>query len=158
MNRLLTVALTVSLLVINPAFADDWHGNNGGGHGPNHGDRPPYHPGPPPYHPAPPPYHPALPPKPYYGYYPAPHKNNNNKTEWPAYLAGGVILGALLTNMFQGSRPTAYYDNSQQTPPNTSPGQGRRLFRDANGNCYERQTDGYGNELSNELPPAACNW
>ncbi|HTO57125.1 MAG TPA: hypothetical protein VMJ74_04990 [Pseudomonadales bacterium] len=150
MNRLLTVALTVSLLVINPAFADDWHGNNGGGHGPNHGYRPPYHPGPPPYHPAP--------PKPYYGYYPAPHKNNNNKTEWPAYLAGGVILGALLTNMFQGSRPTAYYDNSQPTPPSAPQAQGRRLFRDANGNCYERQTDSYGNELSNELPPSACNW
>ena len=92
----------------------------------------------------------------YYGapYYYGHHHNNNNNSDWPAYLVGGAILGSVLTNVYHNSQA------QQVAPANqviASP-QGRRLLRDLNGNCYERTTDGYGNELRTELPPSQCNW
>jgi hypothetical protein len=144
MNRFLFVALTLSMLAVNPAaYADGWHGNdNGNGHG-----RPVWHGHPPAYHPAP--Y------RPYYPYAYPQHKNNNNHTEWPAYVVGGLVLGALLTNAFPGSRPAAY---SAQSSPPINEDSGRHLLRDVDGNCYERQTDGAGNEMRTQLPASACNW
>jgi hypothetical protein len=144
MNRFISAALMLAMLATNPAaYADGWHGN--GNHDDDHGHGSWHNPG---YHPAP--------VRPYYPYYPYPqHKNNNNHTEWPAYLVGGLVLGALLTNAFPGSRPAQYADNVPSSPPGL---QGRRLFRDANGNCYERRTDSAGNELSTELPASACDW
>jgi len=144
MNRFISGALMLAMLAMNPAaYADGWHGNDDDGHGHGSWHGPGHHPGP---------------GRPYYPYpyaYPQ-HKNNDNHTEWPAYVVGGLVLGALLSNAFPGSRPTSYYGSQQSSPPPT--GQGRRLFRDANGNCYERQLDGAGNELSTELPPSACSW
>jgi len=143
MNRFISGALMLAMLAMNPAaYADGWHGNDNDDHG--HGSW--HHPG---YRPAP--------GRPYYPYYPYPqHKNNNNHTEWPAYVVGGLVLGALLTNAFPGARPTPYSDGRQSSSPPSA--EGRRLFRDANGNCYERRVDGAGNELSSELPPSACSW
>ena len=141
MNRFISAVLMLAMLAMNSAaYADGWHGNDNDDnhHGSRHG--PAYHP---------------VPGRPYYAYPYPQHKNNNNHSDWPAYVVGGLVLGALLTNAFPGSRPASYYDSAQSAPPTV---QGRRLFRDANGNCYERQTDGAGNELSNELPPSACNW
>ena len=86
----------------------------------------------------------------YYGH----HHNNNNNSDWPAYLVGGAILGSVLTNVYHNSQA------QQVAPANQviAAPQGRRLLRDLNGNCYERTTDGYGNELRTELPPSQCNW
>ncbi len=109
------------------------------------------------------PYYPA---RPYYGYrpigYPAYYgypyyygnHNNNNNSNWPAYVIGGAVLGSVLTTVYNNSQ------TQQVAPVNqvvVAP-QGRHLLRDLNGNCYERSTDGAGNELRTELPPAACNW
>ena len=143
MIRFISAALMLAMLAMNPAaYADGWHGNGNDNddhrHGSWHG--PAYHP---------------VPARPYYAYPYPQHKNNNNHAEWPAYLVGGLVLGALLANAFPGSGPTSNYSSEQSTPTTA---QGRRLFRDANGNCYERRTDGAGNELSTELPPSACNW
>jgi hypothetical protein len=104
-------------------------------------------------------------PYPYYGYrpvgYPAyygypynyGHHNNNNNSDWPAYLIGGAVLGSVLTNVYQNSQAQYAPANQVITAP-----QGRRLLRDLNGNCYERMTDANGNELRTELPPSQCNW
>jgi len=203
MSRFLFVALTFALLGVNPAaYADDWHGGHNNGpnvhvHGNPHGV-PPGHAG---YHhyavpagyvhgyypyrpyPVRPYYYPVRPyavpvGRPYYAYgYPYyQHKNNNNHSDWPAYLAGGLIIGALVTHAYDQSHPsTSYYSSastsSYSSPPSTtsysSPAstsysggsaQGRRLLRDINGNCYERQTDSAGNEMRTELPASECNW
>jgi len=139
MNRFISAALMLAMLAMNPAaYADNWHDDDH--HGSWHG--PAYHP---------------VPGRPYYAYPYPQHKNNNNHTEWPAYVVGGLVLGALLTKAFPGSRPTAYADAVPSSPP-TAVAQGRRLFRDASGACYERRTDDAGNELSTELPSGACNW
>ena len=105
---------------------------------------------------------------PYYGYhggyYPYyQHHNNNNHSDWPAYVAGGLIVGALLTNAYNKSQANSYSNGyySQQSAPTAAPVgtvQGRRLLRDINGNCYERQTDNAGNEMRTELPASECNW
>ncbi len=213
MNRLMCVALSVTLLAVNPAaFADNGprsgpahgsapgnhysgkpgprysgHGNPGYGHS-GHGNPRNYYAGHGGYvahHPAYrypaykgwygygpryvrgyAPYRPAYYPyRPYYGrggygyagypYYQ--HKNNNNHSDWPAYVAGGLIVGALLTNAYNKSHANDGYYAPQSAPVAPS-AQGRRLLRDINGNCYERQTDSAGNELRTELPPSECNW
>jgi hypothetical protein len=129
------------MLAMNPAaYADGWQGNdNGQGRGRQawQHHRPAYH---------------AVPYRPYRAYVYPQHKNNDNHSEWPVYLVGGIVLGALLTSAFPGTRPAAYQSSS--APIANDPG--RHLFRDANGNCYERQTDSSGNEMRIELPPSAC--
>ena len=35
---------------------------------------------------------------------------------------------------------------------------GRHLFRDANGNCFDKTVASDGTELLTELPPEACAW
>jgi len=112
-----------------------------------------------PYRPAYYPYRPYY-GRPAYGYAGYPyyqHHNNNNHSDWPAYVAGGLIVGALLTNAYNKSQASNGYYAPQSAPVAPS-GQGRRLLRDINGNCYERQTDSAGNELRTELPPSECNW
>jgi len=157
-----------------------WHGNTGwhgstGWHGgyrpyPGYGYyRPYYAHGYYPYRPYYYPYRPVGYPYPYYGgyyggYYPYyQHHNNDNHSDWPAYLAGGLIVGALLTNAYNQSQANVYsYPQASypQTAPATPMGsvQGRHLLRDLNGKCYERQTDANGNEMRTELPPSECNW
>src|SRR5262245_39467124 len=146
MNRFLFTALTLSLLAANPAaYADGWNGNdNDQGH--DHG-RPSWHDHRPAYRP--------VPYRPYYAYPYPQHKSNNNHTEWPVYVVGGLVLGALLANAFPGTRPTAY-SQSSSAPMSNEPG--RNLLRDVNGNCYERQIDSAGNDIRTELPSSACAW
>ena len=183
MKRLLFVALSVALLAVNPtAMADGWHGP-GYGHGAPGAYKPghhypaynygpyyahgyyPYHP----YYPARPYYYPYRPyyyhpvgnPYPYYGgYYPYyQHHNNNNHSDWPAYLAGGLIVGALAMNAYNHSQTTTHtYTQTTPAAPVGSSVQGRHLLRDLSGKCYERQTDANGNEMRTELPASECNW
>jgi len=142
-----------------------WHGNPGwhGGYRPYPGYgyyRPYYAHGYYPYRPYY--YRPVGYPYPYYGgYYGYPyyHHNNDNHSDWPAYLAGGLIVGALLTNAYNNSHATNAYAYPQTTPATPIGSvQGRHLLRDLNGKCYERQTDANGNEMRTELPPSECNW
>ncbi len=98
---------------------------------------------------------------PYYGYY------NNNDNDEAAYLVGGLVVGSLLTNAYYRSQQTPVY--TTQTVVQPAPvvvqstqvvvqGQGRRLLRDLNGDCFERTTDAAGNELRTQLPASECNW
>jgi len=125
------------------------HGYNGHGYG---GYYPPrYYP----YRP----YYAYRPYTPYYGYPYYPQHHNNNHGESAAYLVGGLVVGSLLTNAYNKSQQNAYYGQQTTQPIQVvATPQGRRLLRDLNGNCYERTTDGAGNELRTELPASACNW
>ena len=177
MKRLTLTAFAIALLTANvPASAGgDRHGGNGGhgnypnyGHGDGHGDG--YygyghgyngHGGgyyPPRYYPYRP-YYAYRPYTPYYGYPYYPQHHNNNHSDSAAYLIGGLVVGSLLTNAYNKSQQNAY-SGQQYSQPNqvVAAPQGRRLLRDLNGNCYERTTDGAGNELRTELPASACNW
>ena len=87
-----------------------------------------------------------------------------------AYLVGGLVVGSLLTNAYHNSyeqrvvRQPVYrevvYDSSPivRSTQVIRQNQGRRLFRDRNGDCFERSTSAYGEELLVELDRSACAW
>ena len=87
-----------------------------------------------------------------------------------AFLAGGLIVGSLLSNAYHNSyerravRQPVYhevvYDSSPivQSTQVIRQNEGRRLFRDRNGDCFERSTNSYGEELLVELDRGACAW
>lgn len=92
-----------------------------------------------------------------------------------AYLAGGLILGSVITHALTrpqyqervveyrtepavtGTRryETRSYDARAEAPTGAI---SRRLFRDRDGNCYERETNANGDELLIELPERDCDW
>jgi len=118
-----------------------YHGGYNGYHGGNYGHGGGYYPA---YYP-------------YYGY----HHNNNNYNNGVYYALGGLVLGSLLTNTYYQNRvaqPVYVQQTYQPAPQVVVVPQGRHFVKDLNGNCYERTTDGAGNELRTELPPANCNW
>lgn len=99
------------------------------------------------------------------------HRRHNNNDA--AYLIGGLVLGSVITHAVTNryDRPRHYnrysnrevvYVNQPQTvrtySTSTPPRQGRSLYRDLEGNCFERLDDGAGNELLQELPEGSCDW
>jgi hypothetical protein len=131
-----------------------YHGGYGGYHGGNDGYHGGYwHGGGYGY------YHPVgyYPYYPYYGY----HHNNNNYNNGIYYALGGLVLGGLLTNTYYQNHVVTqpvYVQQTYQPAAVIAVPQGRHFVKDLNGNCYERTTDGAGNEMRTELPPANCNW
>ena len=87
-----------------------------------------------------------------------------------AYLVGGLIVGSVLTNAYHNSyerrvvRQPVYrevvYDSSPivRSTRVIRSTEGRRLFRDRNGDCFERTTSANGEELLVELDRNACAW
>lgn len=97
------------------------------------------------------------------------HGRNNNRDV--LYLAGGLILGSALTHAYHNSyseprvvRQPVYrevvYDSSPivRSTRVIREAEGRRLFRDRNGDCFERTTSANGEELLVELDPSSCSW
>lgn len=88
------------------------------------------------------------------------HRHSNRG----AYLAGGIALGALLSHAYHTPRYRSTHDGYvvrevvRDRPVVVRQGSiTRRLFRDRDGNCFERQLQG-GEELLIELPASDCNW
>lgn len=96
-----------------------------------------------------------------------------------AYLIGGLVVGSLITHAITSNRNDRHYDSQQDRhtsrtyDPNKSystystggsasdAGEApvsRRLFRDAQGNCFERQTGPDNQELLIDLPAEECRW
>ncbi len=91
-----------------------------------------------------------------------------------AYLVGGLIAGSLLTHAL--TRPRDHYSYSEHrttrvvspapiyrptgynTDRTSAPSISRRLFRDRDGNCFERSQNSAGEEVLIELPAASCAW
>lgn len=86
------------------------------------------------------------------------------------FLAGGLIVGSVLTNAYHNSyerrvvRQPVYRDVVYDSSPIVRStqvirqSQGRRLFRDRNGDCFERTTSANGEELLIELDRSTCAW
>lgn len=86
------------------------------------------------------------------------------------FLAGGLIVGSVLTNAYHNSyerrvvRQPVYRDVVYDSSPIVRStqvirqNQGRRLFRDRNGDCFERTTSANGEELLIELDRSTCTW
>jgi len=86
------------------------------------------------------------------------------------YLAGGLVVGSALTHAYHTSyaprtfRQPVYREVVYESSPIVRSTQvirqteGRRLFRDRNGDCFERTTSAYGEELLVELDRSACAW
>ena len=82
------------------------------------------------------------------------------------WLLGGLVLGSVL------SRPRYRYDYSSEpvvrtreivyvkdrSTNSTKVITGRRLWKDLEGNCFERTVDEDGNELRVQLDPGECNF
>ena len=81
------------------------------------------------------------------------HKSKGGSNEG-AYLLGGIVIGSVLTHALQP--PRSYYAPAP-TVVHHAPPYGRRLFRDAYGNCFERRGDGHG-EVLIPLPNWECAW
>jgi hypothetical protein len=139
-TALLAAIATAALLASAPASAGDrGHGYYGyGKYGHSYGRYRGYH------HPRY--YHPRK-----YGRH---HYHGGNDG---AYLLGGIVIGSILTHaLIAPPAPTVY------APPRRVVYEGapvsRRLFRDIDGNCFERRNDSVGGELLIELPPQECAW
>jgi len=88
------------------------------------------------------------------------YRYNDNAAQ---YFVGGVLLGALLTPP-QRYAPAPVVVVPQPAPvvvataPPVRTAPARRLFRDINGNCFERQVDGAGREVRLPLAATDCAW
>lgn len=85
-----------------------------------------------------------------------------------AYLAGGLIVGSLLTHAWHRSYEPRYYEPRVYTSSRViveRPARvvrrtttvSRHLFRDRDGNCFEKRYRA-GEELMTELDPRECDW
>lgn len=96
------------------------------------------------------------------------HYRHRSGGDRAAYLAGGLILGSVITHALTRPRyETRSYDRHshsyhetrvirESSRAQTQPS--RRLFRDRDGNCYERISDAGGDELLISLPASECAW
>jgi hypothetical protein len=74
-----------------------------------------------------------------------------------AYLLGGIVIGTVLGQAFRSARD--YYPAEPvRRHGYDGPVVARRLYRDLDGNCFERHTDDAGRELLVELPAWECDW
>ena len=90
-----------------------------------------------------------------YGY--SRHRRHNEL----GYLVGGLVLGSLLSSSsyrepLTRTREIVYVKQSAiRSAPLTT---GRRLLKDLEGNCFERNTDDDGNEIRVQLEASECNF
>lgn len=88
-----------------------------------------------------------------------------------AYLLGGLVVGSLITHAIHNNRDDRryeqrterYYDpnksySATRAAQTTDAPVSRHLFRDAQGNCFERQTGPDNQELLIDLPAEECRW
>lgn len=93
------------------------------------------------------------------------YRHRSHSSHRGAYLAGGLILGSLITHAYHRShqphvqeRYVVRESSVVHEPRVISRSTGRRLFRDRNGDCFERTTTRNGDELLLELDPSECAW
>ena len=108
------------------------------------------------------------------------HSRHDNRG---AYLIGGLVVGSLITHAITNNRnhyrdeyrndhrlerrsSNSYDRNKSYSTYATGPSArgtneapvSRRLFRDAQGNCFERQIGSDNQELLIDLPAEECRW
>ncbi len=94
----------------------------------------------------------------YYGYQ-RHHRRHDNTA---AYIAGGLVLGSLLTHSFDRHPSTRYttddYVSRRSVVSDNNRRVSRRLYKDRQGNCFEKTYTSAGDELLSELDPNQCAW
>ena len=77
-------------------------------------------------------------------------------------MVGGLVLGSLLTNAYHRSHEPYVARESRvvHTAAHTTAQApvSRRLFKDRNGDCFERNYNSVGDEVLVELHPNECAW
>ena len=91
------------------------------------------------------------------------HYRGGHHSSHGAYLAGGLLLGSIIAHSYHTRHAPVYAPVvAQRTvvhePVVVTRKPTRRLFRDRNGNCFERTTSTQGDEMMVELDPAECAW
>ena len=138
------VACVASLLLVlstgvSARGYDHGYGNHGYGHGYGHGSR-------------------------HYGYGNYGYRGYRSYGGDAGYFVGGMLLGTLLAPPRYLPQPQVVYvpqPATTTTPVRLAPSQAtvsRRLLRDINGNCFERNVDSAGTELRVQLPASECAW
>ncbi|MBM4206009.1 MAG: hypothetical protein FJ194_17985 [Gammaproteobacteria bacterium] len=97
------------------------------------------------------------------------HRQNRNKEG--LYLLGGVLVGALVTHAIHENRPEprisrqpVYRERVYDSGPVVRSSrivrgaEGHRLFRDRNGDCFERTISSRGEEVLVEVDHRECAW
>ena len=70
-----------------------------------------------------------------------------------------MILGSLISHSYHRYPETVVVQRTVVREPTVVSSQpSRRLFRDRNGNCFERTRTKQGDELMVELDPMQCQW
>ena len=91
------------------------------------------------------------------------YRHHRHRSNRGAYLVGGIALGALISHAYHAPRyrhHDGYVVREVRREPAVVRREGRitrSLFRDRDGNCYERRRDN-GDELLIELPASECAW
>ena len=96
------------------------------------------------------------------------HHHRSHHSSRGEYLLGGVVIGSILGHALSSTRDyppsrVVHYERVVVEPRVRrtrviEPAVTRRLYRDIDGNCFERRQDGTGSELLVELPAEACAW
>ncbi|NOX49013.1 MAG: hypothetical protein GXP16_00540 [Gammaproteobacteria bacterium] len=94
----------------------------------------------------------------YYGY----RRHHRRYDNTAAYIAGGLVLGSLLTHTFDRHPSTLYTTNEfngrRTVVSDNNRRVSRRLYKDRQGNCFEKTYTPAGDELLSELDPNQCAW
>ena len=87
------------------------------------------------------------------------YRHHGHHSNHGAYIAGGLILGSLISNSYRRHPERVVVQRTVVREPTVitnSPS--RRLFRDRDGNCFERTRTKQNDELIVALDPSECDW
>jgi hypothetical protein len=90
------------------------------------------------------------------------HGSGHHGSHDGAYLVGGLVLGSLISHAYH-RRQDPYVVRETRVVHRTSERTserpvGRRLYKDRNGDCFERNYNAAGDEILVELDPNECAW
>lgn len=86
------------------------------------------------------------------------HRRHHGHHDRGAYLAGGLVLGSLLTHAYHRSHEPYVVRESRVVRRTVETPVSRRLFKDRYGDCFERNYNSAGDEVLVELNPSECAW
>ena len=96
--------------------------------------------------------------------------HSSHHSDEGAYLLGGLLIGAVLTDSYHRAQYKRAYPPERQViyrtrivesraePTAEIAAPGRHLFRDIEGNCFEIRRNDAGDELRSALPAEECDW
>ncbi|NKC00761.1 MAG: hypothetical protein GKR90_20010 [Pseudomonadales bacterium] len=91
--------------------------------------------------------------------------HRRHRSDRGAYLVGGLVLGGIIASAIHRNQDHHVYRDTREIretrvvrTPRSDDRVSRHLYRDRNGNCFERTSSPNGDELLAELDPASCAW